>query len=282
MNTLKLTDPMMHGPAVKRLQEMLDQHGWPIDIDGIYGDETEDAVKIFQKDHELEADGICGPKTWAALRHVADLHTEATFNEMFVDIRDDHPRPRLYSARRSPRKGITGVTLHQTGCEMPRNPLNWRRLNAHIGLTQEGQIVIVNDPRDFIWHAQKLSYHTIGIEIEGNYPGLMDDPKTLWKGGGGPHRLNPEMLTALDHLRDYLITWFATENQEWKYIHAHRQSAHSRIADPGEEIWKAVAIPWMEATGATDGGPGFYVGKGRPVPQQWSGDANAGDYRWTK
>ena len=36
-------------------------------IDGDYGRGTEAAVKSFQKDHELTADGICGPKTWGAL-----------------------------------------------------------------------------------------------------------------------------------------------------------------------------------------------------------------------
>ena len=36
-------------------------------IDGDYGTSTEAAVKAFQLDHGLDADGICGPKTWAAL-----------------------------------------------------------------------------------------------------------------------------------------------------------------------------------------------------------------------
>lgn len=36
-------------------------------IDGVYGKATMAAVTAFQKDHGLTADGICGPKTWAAL-----------------------------------------------------------------------------------------------------------------------------------------------------------------------------------------------------------------------
>lgn len=35
--------------------------------DGKYGTKTMEAVKNFQRDHGLSADGICGPKTWAAL-----------------------------------------------------------------------------------------------------------------------------------------------------------------------------------------------------------------------
>ena len=36
-------------------------------IDGDYGTATQAAVRAFQKDRGLVDDGICGPKTWAAL-----------------------------------------------------------------------------------------------------------------------------------------------------------------------------------------------------------------------
>ncbi len=46
----------------------------PCGIDGDYGKATMAAVSKFQKDHGLTADGICGPKTWAALdKAIADL-----------------------------------------------------------------------------------------------------------------------------------------------------------------------------------------------------------------
>jgi len=48
------------GPDVRRLQEILF-------VDGIFGSTTEKAVKIFQWDHGLDADGIVGPETWREL-----------------------------------------------------------------------------------------------------------------------------------------------------------------------------------------------------------------------
>lgn len=62
MKTLKKGDK---GEEVKTLQELL-----KITVDSDFGPKTEDAVKAFQKAHIKEcgaADGIVGPKTWAAL-----------------------------------------------------------------------------------------------------------------------------------------------------------------------------------------------------------------------
>lgn len=47
---------------VKLLQSLLS-----LQVDGIFGQITEEAVKVFQTGKSLEPDGIVGPKTWAAL-----------------------------------------------------------------------------------------------------------------------------------------------------------------------------------------------------------------------
>jgi peptidoglycan hydrolase-like protein with peptidoglycan-binding domain len=54
--------------AVRGVQRRLIQLGFdPGEIDGDFGDKTEAAVKAFQEKYKLEADGIVGPLTWAAL-----------------------------------------------------------------------------------------------------------------------------------------------------------------------------------------------------------------------
>lgn len=55
------------GPEVKVVQQMLTTFGWKISVDGDFGPQTEHAVRVFQKNHGLEVDGIVGPQTWAAL-----------------------------------------------------------------------------------------------------------------------------------------------------------------------------------------------------------------------
>lgn len=57
------------GESVRTLQVLL-LHRWghdPNGIDGIFGAGTRAAVIKFQKAHGLDADGIVGPATWAAL-----------------------------------------------------------------------------------------------------------------------------------------------------------------------------------------------------------------------
>ena len=60
--------PGIEGPAVAQLQRELTELGYYAgEIDGGYGDVTQEAVKIFQADRGLTVDAIVGPSTWDAL-----------------------------------------------------------------------------------------------------------------------------------------------------------------------------------------------------------------------
>lgn len=50
------------GQAVKRLQDLLG-----VTADGIFGPVTNGVVRKFQRENNLEVDGVVGPKTWAVL-----------------------------------------------------------------------------------------------------------------------------------------------------------------------------------------------------------------------
>ena len=75
-----------NGPGVAELQDALCDLGISLPItfakgraDGTYGTETEQAVKRFQQQHGLNADGIAGKNTLAKLDAliVADVHLDA-------------------------------------------------------------------------------------------------------------------------------------------------------------------------------------------------------------
>jgi len=269
METLRLEFPMMHGPAVKRLQELLDVlgHDWGPN-DGIFGEDTQKAVRGAQAALGVKVDGVCGPATWAAVLGRLDADHQIQPPGTITDIRGQHKRPKLFGRKRTWNR-IQGVTLHQTGCNMPQDPEKWRRLNAHVGVTQEGRIALVNDPTDMIWHAQGLSQKTIGIEIEGNFEGIAGYTKTLWEGGGPAAELTGEQLEALEVVFQWLDQEFTENGATWSRVQAHRQSSRTRAGDPGSEIWQKIGIPWINTLYATDGGPSWCTGSGRPIPEDW-------------
>lgn len=55
------------GEQARIMQVLLNAHGATLDADGSFGPASEKAVKAFQADKKLTADGICGPATWKAL-----------------------------------------------------------------------------------------------------------------------------------------------------------------------------------------------------------------------
>jgi g-D-glutamyl-meso-diaminopimelate peptidase len=66
------TEPVLRqdaqGGAVKRLQRTVANLGYdPGPVDGIFGRQTEEALRQFQAANALVVDGIAGPETWAAL-----------------------------------------------------------------------------------------------------------------------------------------------------------------------------------------------------------------------
>lgn len=64
---LLLTDPMLCGADVRRIQGALVAHGFALTPDGRFGPQTAEAVAAFQRHAGLTPDGVVGPATRAAL-----------------------------------------------------------------------------------------------------------------------------------------------------------------------------------------------------------------------
>ncbi|MFM2269094.1 MAG: hypothetical protein RL757_2535 [Bacteroidota bacterium] len=59
------------GQLVIDLQNLLNKAGYKVDNDGVFGKMTRGIIQQFQLDNRLLADGVVGPKSWAALDNAA-------------------------------------------------------------------------------------------------------------------------------------------------------------------------------------------------------------------
>lgn len=64
------------GEQVKKMQTALNRAECTCSVDGVFGDETEQALIGFQIGHMLHVDGVCGPETWKALETYLADYTE--------------------------------------------------------------------------------------------------------------------------------------------------------------------------------------------------------------
>lgn len=83
MTTLKIGNK---GADVKTLQTALNNWGYGLSVDGIFGAKTEAAVKNYQYKNELSVDGVVGAKTWSKLGYsTADEITPGRYiNKLIV------------------------------------------------------------------------------------------------------------------------------------------------------------------------------------------------------
>ena len=69
------------GESVDSLQRYLRRQGYEVSRDGIFGKQTDDAVRFFQRDHGLKIDGIVGAKTWEKLMKATPVGMEQPLPE---------------------------------------------------------------------------------------------------------------------------------------------------------------------------------------------------------
>ncbi len=62
---LRLEEPPMRGDEIRTWQSRLRELGYTIGVDGIFGPQSDERTREFQRDQGILADGIVGPVTWA-------------------------------------------------------------------------------------------------------------------------------------------------------------------------------------------------------------------------
>lgn len=183
-------------------------------------------------------------------------------------------------------KTITGVTLHQTACVF--GPANDRArahrralsIPAHVTAFRDGVFVAAAPLRWYLYHGNALNEFTLGLECEGKYPGLDDDPKTArredeattWEGKATP--LDARAIETFRAALRWLVETGRAEGMPIEHIYAHRQSNGMKPSDPGQGLWREVALWGVRELGLVTR-PSFTLRDGKPIPAQWEPGATA-------
>ncbi len=232
------------------------------------------------------------PPTSPDLVAEAAAFDPVAFQASMIDLRKQHlPFLRYkengetitknYSPPSRPWSEVTGITYHQTACDMGEREARYYTIGAHFAVLRNGKVLWMCDLNRVVYHGNGWNARCVGIEVNGLYSGLEDDPTTAkdesvlttWddpttKIREMPMVVTAESLVALRNLTRWL-KWYAAQNgANVKFLVAHRQSSLDRQNDPGETIWQQAAVPLHTELGMSDGGVGFKIG-GYAIPAQW-------------
>lgn len=64
------------GQAVKDMQSLLNNYGYGLVIDGDFGNNSDAALRDFQKNNGLTVDGLCGNQSWSKLKSGNAVHKQ--------------------------------------------------------------------------------------------------------------------------------------------------------------------------------------------------------------
>lgn len=157
---MKILRKGSRGDEVEVLQHLLNVEGHKVTIDGDFGPKTEVAVKAFQKAHAEEcgeADGIVGPRTWAAL-----------------GVKTEERKDALKKSKRR----IDYIVVHSTATHEGQDftveqirkvhkGKGWGDIGYHYVVYRDGTLHLGRDVDLAGVHARNYNAHSIGIVYVG-------------------------------------------------------------------------------------------------------------------
>jgi peptidoglycan hydrolase-like protein with peptidoglycan-binding domain len=308
------------GSEVKAVQQELIKKGYKLEqhgADSHLGDETWDALQAFAKDNKLPwepevADLIISKLRAPATPPLVSINTNIVTPEKYVpiyDLRHEQPNPPNVMPGGHPkckigRNGkvvlravhtVDSITVHQTAIKFSvtdaqikdaggnRTLALARRsknVACHVMAFSDGFIAWPNPLDWYIYHGNGFNRTDLGIEIDGRFPGLKDNPntqvredwKTTWN--GTPDKVTDELVAASRAGINLLVTEGRKMGMPIRYIKAHRQSSDTRRNDPGQELWERVVLQYAVPVLKLETQPNLVIDGGMPIPLEWDPDGS--------
>ncbi|UYF99324.1 N-acetylmuramidase family protein [Halomonas sp. GD1P12] len=213
------------GPSVTALQRELTRAGYPVSIDGDFGPNTERAVRLYQRDHGLVADGIAGPKTRAA------LHGQQS-GQMLRQIDLVNAAQRL------------GVEL---AAVMAVNEVESRGKGFHLGGPRNGQPVILFERHIM---RRQLQHHGINpVPYQRTQPDIVNASPGGYVGGYREHSRRERAAEIHDAASIEAASWglFQIMGFHWQRL-GYASAAHYAVEMSTDEANQMVAfVRFIEA-----------------------------------
>lgn len=192
---------------------------------------------------------------------------------------------------------VTGIVVHQTACEFGVSAPQIKRaggdkvlakhrralnIAAHVTAFMTGKAVYANPLDWFVYHGNGFNSYTFGLEIEGLYPGLKGNLRTIAGDPSKATQLTRATIEAAKIGLTFLVDRGRAAGAPVEWVYAHRQSSSTRRSDPGQEIWEEVVLGYAVPVLGLKVNNSLVLpvsnpknGPGYPIPREWDPKASA-------
>lgn len=156
---------------------------------------------------------------------------------------------------------VDALVLHQMGFTRGNSPNRYLNTCAHFIILRDGTIAQLHRVTDYLYASSALNARSVAVEFAGNMPserGRYYQPATY-----GRHRVTVDQVASGRFLIRHLKSSIGI-----RYVFAHRQGTNGHTNCCGPDIWFNVG-QWAVSMGFSDGGVGFTMGDGLPIPTSW-------------
>ncbi len=262
--------PLEGSEYVRWLQSTLNRVlGLQLVVDGIMHPSIRAATRDFQQRQGLPVSGVVGPDTERALTAIGRTSPpppqefEADRIRSTIRIHDrTSVTPKNKRIRQRDPRTVNALVLHQMAFSRGSDPAKYNNVTAHYAILPDGKILHLHPISALLYASNGFNARSVAVEFAGNLPdtrGKCWSPQTH-----GCNRLTQAQIEAGRYLIQYLIKAIGL-----KFVFTHRQSYGMKENDPGPDIWYYVGQWAIQNLRLGDGGPGFRLPKGKPIPDSW-------------
>lgn len=200
--------------------------------------------------------------------------------------------------RRRDIRTIRRIVVHQTACDFgvgasllkaaggdakKAELLRAKNVAAHVTAFMQGEFVYAIPVDWVVKHGNGFNIDSVGLEVEGLYPGLTNVPSTIPGKHSAVTPLTDSTIHAAREAVKFLVEKVAQLGGRITHINAHRQASTTRRADPGEGVWKAVVVDYARPVLGLKTDVDLVVPPtsarqkklGYPIPREWDPSATA-------